>query len=80
MASSRPWRCSASGDDGFYHTLAVGDIDVVDDHLGALGGQALGDALAETAARAGDDDGFVVNAHGEFFRKVGSTVAKGHGF
>ena len=43
--------------------LAEGCVDVVDDHLGAFGGQALGDAFADAATGTGDDDGLVLDAH-----------------
>src|SRR6185312_9396476 len=38
-------------------------VDVIDDDLGPLGRQPLCKALANAAAGAGDDDGFVFNAH-----------------
>ncbi|MDT4861431.1 hypothetical protein FQZ97_960370 [compost metagenome] len=55
---------SARGHDGGGHAFAVGRVDVVHDDLGAFFGQALGNALAEAAACAGDDDGKIFDSHG----------------
>ena len=45
-------------------TGSGGGIDVIDDDPGTLGSQPFGYAFANAAARAGDDDGFVFEAHG----------------
>ncbi|MCY1375981.1 hypothetical protein D9M69_634350 [compost metagenome] len=50
--------------DGSGHTFTIFNVDVVDDDLRAFFGQALGNALAEAAARAGDDDGKIFDSHG----------------
>ena len=57
-------RRTARSHDLGHHALATGLVDVVDDDLATLGGQALGNAFANAVASAGDDDGFVLHAHG----------------
>jgi hypothetical protein len=80
MASSLPWRSTAAStsaltsadlvtaaavaQDRFHHLLARRGVDVVHEHLGALGRKPLGDAFADAAAGTGHDDGFVLDAHG----------------
>src|SRR5450759_5153383 len=52
----------------------------MDDYLGPFGSQPLGNARANAAARAGHDNGFVLNAHGQlppdgWIGLVGSMLA-----
>src|SRR6218665_925002 len=56
--------CAACGGDVGHHALAAGGIDVVDYDFAAFSVQEFGDAFADAAAGAGDDDGLVLHAHG----------------
>ena len=58
-------RClAACGGDLCHHTLAARGVDVIDQHLGTFLRQTFGNAFANAVAGAGDDDGFVLHAHG----------------
>ena len=57
-------RGTTSLHNGGHHLIAQRSINVVNNYFGALRSQPLGNALANAAASAGDDDGFVVYAQG----------------
>ena len=65
VAGAEP-RAAAGRDDLLRDALAARGVDVVDDDLRALVREALGDALAEARAGAGDDGDLVLQSHGAF--------------
>src|SRR5690606_5312755 len=56
-------RIAATLADRIDDALAVGLVDVVDDHARALGGESRGDALAESRSAPGDDGDLVPQPH-----------------
>jgi len=56
-------RVATGAQDFLDHLVAQRFVDVIDDDAGAFSRQAQGDALANAAAGARDDDGFVLDSN-----------------
>src|ERR1019366_1417247 len=58
-------------DTGHHRVCRLLALDVVDDHLGPIAGEALGNRLADAARTAGDDGDLVLELHdGALLRSV----------